>query len=230
MTSTADIVFLIDVDNTLLNNDQVIEDFRTRLKEGLGNARAAQYWAGFEQLRDELGYVDYLGALQRLRAVQSPIEMNDPKLLQMARFMIDYPFADRLYPGALAALQHLQKSARTVIVSDGDIVFQPRKIERSGLGEAVDGQVLIYIHKEHMLDTIAAVYPAGQYVMIDDKLRILSAMKAIWGERLTTVFVRQGHYALDADAIAAFPAADITIEQIADLVQVDWTNLKGLSP
>lgn len=220
---TCDIVFLIDVDNTLLDNDAVIADLHAHIEAELGPALAVRYWAGFEAMRDELGYVDYLGAVQRLRRELSPVQMSASRLLQIGHFMIDYPFADRLYPGALLALQHLQTTGPTVIVSDGDVVFQPRKIERSGLWSAVDGQVLIYVHKEQMLETIAQLHPARRYVMIDDKLRILCAMKAIWGDRLTTVFVRQGHYALDTQAIAGFTAADITIERIADLSGLNWT-------
>jgi FMN phosphatase YigB (HAD superfamily) len=227
MPSLSVIVFFIDVDNTLLDNDHVIADYRAELEKQLGKARGDLYWVGFEALRDALGYVDYLGALQRLRAVQSPVDMNDPKLLQIGRFMIDYPFADRLYPGALAALQHLRKNGVTVIVSDGDIVLQPRKVEQAGLWSAVDGKVLVYVHKQRMLDTLSQLYPADHYVMIDDKLNILSAMKEIWRDRLTTVFVRQGHYAFDTDAIATLPAADITINHIADLVDIDWAKLKG---
>ncbi|AMM26413.1 HAD family hydrolase [Variovorax sp. PAMC 28711] len=221
---TRDIVFLIDVDNTLLDNDGVIADLHTHIEAELGEALAARYWAGLEALRDELGYVDYLGAVQRLRREMDPLQISDPRLLQIGRYMVDYPFADRLYPGALPALQYLQTTGSAVIVSDGDVVFQPRKVERSGLWGAVDGQVLIYVHKEHMLETIAQLYPARRYVMIDDKLRILAAMKAIWGARLTTVFVRQGHYALDTEAIAGFEPADITIERIADLSTLTWTH------
>ncbi len=219
-----DIVFLIDVDNTLLDNDRVIADLHTHIEAQLGATLAARYWAGFEALRDELGYVDYLGAIQRLRREVDAVQMNDPRLLQIGRFMIDYPFADRLYPGALSALQQLRATGPTVIVSDGDVVFQPRKVERSGLWGAVDGQVLIYVHKEEMLETIAQRHPSRRYVMIDDKLRILSAMKALWGARLTTVFVRQGHYAFDTQDIAGFPAADLTIESIADLSTLTWTD------
>lgn len=230
MTSAAATVFLIDVDNTLLDNDHVIADYEAQLEKQLGKARADLYWAGFEALRDALGYVDYLGALQRLRAAQSPVDMSDPKLLQMGRFMIDYPFADRLYPGALAALQRLRQNGVTVIVSDGDVVLQPRKIEQAGLWAAVDGKVLVYVHKQRMLDTLSQLYPAEHYVMIDDKLKILSEMKSIWRDRLTTVFVRQGHYAFDTDAIAPLPAADITIDHIAELLGIDWTKLKAHTP
>jgi FMN phosphatase YigB (HAD superfamily) len=169
-------------------------------------------------LRAELGYVDYLGALQRYRLD----DMCDARLLSMSSFLIDYPFAGRLYPGALDAVRHAKAAGSAVILSDGDVVFQPRKIARSGLWAAVDGRVLIYIHKEAMLEAVAAAFPARRYVMIDDKLRILAAMKKVWGDRLTTVFPRQGHYAFDAAALAAYPPADITIERIGDLVAIDW--------
>jgi FMN phosphatase YigB (HAD superfamily) len=222
MNEPADIVFLIDVDNTLLDNDQLIADLHTHIEAELGAGSGAAYWAGFEALRDELGYVDYLGAIQRLRATLDPASMSDPRLLKIGRYMVDYPFADRLYPGALLALQTLQSHGKTVIVSDGDVVFQPRKIDHSGLWGAVNGEVLIYVHKEQMLEAIEQHHPARHYVMIDDKLRILSAMKAIWGPRLTTVFVRQGHYALDAQAIAAFTPADLTIDHIGELATRGW--------
>jgi len=221
MTPNSDTVFLIDVDNTLLDNDRVIGDLRAHLEQTFGAASADRYWAAFEALRTELGYVDYLGALQRYRAEESHRGMSDSRLLLMSSFLIDYPFADRLYPGALDALKHLRRHGSTVILSDGDVVFQPRKVQRSGLWEAVEGRVLIYVHKEQMLDAIEECHPARHYVMVDDKLRLLSAMKAIWGPRLTTVFVRQGHYALDTQAIAAYAPADITIDRIGDLIQLD---------
>ena len=165
-------------------------------------------------MRVELGYTDYLGALQRYRLE----DMCDPRLLMMSLFLVDYPFANRLYPGSLDALEHVRAWRETVVLSDGDVVFQPRKVQRSGQWEAVEGRVLIYIHKEQMLDDIEQRYPAGHYVMIDDKLRILAAMKRIWGNRLTTIWLRQGHYALDFEAIAIYPPADITIERIGDLL------------
>ncbi|RSZ30400.1 MULTISPECIES: HAD family hydrolase [unclassified Variovorax] len=224
MTSPSSTVFLIDVDNTLLDNDRVIADLGTRLEQALGADSAGRYWTALEQLRDELGYVDYLGALQRYRAGESSLGMSDPRLLQMSNFLIDYPFADRLYPGALETLEHLRRHGPTVILSDGDVVFQPRKVQRSGLWEATGGRVLIYVHKEEMLDAVEQSHPARHYVMIDDKLRILSAMKAIWGPRLTTVFVRQGHYALDTQAIAAYAPADITVERISDLINFDFPS------
>jgi FMN phosphatase YigB (HAD superfamily) len=224
MTPPPATVFLIDVDNTLLDNDRVVADLRAHLEQAFGAESAGRYWVAFEQLRSELGYVDYLGALQRYRAEESRRGMSDSRLLLMSSFLIDYPFADRLYPGALEALKHLRRHGPTVILSDGDVVFQPRKVQRSGLWEATEGRVLIYVHKEQMLDTIEQCHPARHYVMVDDKLRILSAMKAIWGPRLTTVFVRQGHYALDAQAIAAYAPADITIERIGDLINFDFPS------
>jgi FMN phosphatase YigB (HAD superfamily) len=213
----AGVVFLLDCDNTLLDNDRVQEDLRRHLTREFGAENCARYWEIFEALRVELGYADYLGALQRYRLG----DLHDPKLLLMSAWLVDYPFADRVYPGALAALEHLQRIGPTVILSDGDVVFQPRKIERSGLWDAVEGRVLVYIHKEEMLDDVAQRYPAKRYVMVDDKLHILAAMKAIWGERLTTVFPRQGHYALDPAILSASPPADITIERIAELAHFD---------
>jgi len=224
MTQTPATVFLIDVDNTLLDNDRFIADLHARLDEAFGAEVASRYWTGFEKLRDELGYVDYLGALQLFRAGAGRSGMSDPQLLRMSGFVVDYPFADRLYPGALETLKHLRRHGPTVILSDGDVVLQPRKVQRSGLWEATEGRVLIYVHKEEMLDAVEQHHPARHYVMIDDKLRILSAMKAIWGPRLTTVFVRQGHYALDAGADAAHAPADITVERISDLINFDFPS------
>ena len=210
---TQDTVFLLDVDNTLLDNDAVIADLRRHLVEAFGPECDERYWDIFEQLRTELGYADYLGALQRYR-IERPREAH---VLQISLFLLHYPFASRVYPGAFDAIRHLRTRGRTVILSDGDVVFQPRKIERSGLWAAMDGDVLIYIHKEQMLDDVERRYPARRYVMVDDKLRILAAMKTTWGARLTTVFVRQGHYATDAALVAGYPAADIAIEAIGEL-------------
>jgi FMN phosphatase YigB (HAD superfamily) len=209
----ADTVYLLDVDNTLLDNDAVIADLRRHIADALGDDCERQYWVIFEQLRSELGYADYLGALQRYR-MEHPRETH---VLNISLFLLHYPFASRVYPGALEAIRTLNTRGRAVILSDGDVVFQPRKIERSGLWAAVAGEVLIYIHKEQMLDEVERRYPAARYVMVDDKLRILTAMKAIWGRRLTTVFVRQGHYAHEAQHINGYPAADTTIERIAEL-------------
>jgi FMN phosphatase YigB (HAD superfamily) len=206
-------VFLLDVDNTLLDNDAVTDDLRRHLAGSLGEQPARRYWELFEQLRDELGYADYLGALQRYR-IENP---RDTALLGASLFLLQYPFATRVYPGALDAIHQLERRGRVAILSDGDVVFQPRKVDRSGLWGAVEGNVLIYIHKEHMLDDVERRFPAERYVMVDDKIRILTAMKDVWGTKLTTVFVRQGHYALDAALVAQYPPADITIERIADL-------------
>jgi FMN phosphatase YigB (HAD superfamily) len=206
-------VFLLDVDNTLLDNDSVTADLKEHLVSNFGEERARRYWELFEELRSELGYADYLGALQRYR-VENP---RDTNLLEASLFLLHYPFANRVYPGTLDAIDHLERRGRVVILSDGDVVFQPRKIERSGIWGAVEGKVLIYIHKEQMLDDVERRYPAEHYVMVDDKVRILTAMKDIWRDRLTTVFVRQGHYALDTASVAKYPPADITIERIGDL-------------
>jgi FMN phosphatase YigB (HAD superfamily) len=209
-----DLVFLLDVDNTLLDNDSVYRDLSVHLANEFGTENRDRYWEIFEALRAEVGYADYLGALQRYRLSA----MNDPRLLLMSSYLVDYPFADRLYPGSLHAIKHLRSRAPAVILSDGDVVFQPRKVQRSGLWDAVEGRVLIYIHKEQSLDDLQRRYPARHYVMVDDKLRILAAMKQVLGERLTSVFVRQGRYALDPANIAAYPAADMSIDHIADLI------------
>jgi FMN phosphatase YigB (HAD superfamily) len=223
MTSPQEVVFLFDVDNTLLDNDRVQDDLRNHLEQEFGAETRDRYFAILEELYAELGYADYLGALQRYRIE----DLCDPRLLMMSSFLVDYPFANRLYPGSLDALEHVRAWGPTVILSDGDVVFQPRKVQRSGLWEAVQGRVLIYIHKEQMLDEVEKRYPARRYVMVDDKLRILAAMKRIWGDRLTTVWPRQGHYALDRKAIATYPSADIAIERIGDLVNYDLTALLG---
>ncbi|HET7909961.1 MAG TPA: HAD family hydrolase [Nitrospira sp.] len=223
MTASNEVVFLFDVDNTLLNNDSVQDDLLLHIEREFGAANRNRYWAIFEGLRAELGYADYLGALQRYRLEAT----CDPRLLMMSSFLVDYPFANRLYPGSLDVLEHCRRWGPTVILSDGDVVFQPRKVQRSGLWEAVEGRVLIYIHKEQMLDDVEQRYPARRYVMVDDKLRILAAMKRIQKSRLTTIFPRQGHYALDPENIAAYPPADITIERIGDLIHYDLLVLLG---
>jgi FMN phosphatase YigB (HAD superfamily) len=217
----ARVVFLFDVDNTLLDNDRVTADLKGHLETQVGPQRAGRYWTLFEQLREELGYADYLGALQRYR-VEYP---RDPKLLTVSHFLINYPFANRLYPNSLDAIERVKAWGPAVILSDGDVVFQPRKIDRSGLFEAVDGNVLIYVHKEKELDDVAARFPAEHYVLVDDKPRILAAVKAGWGARVTTVFPRQGHYALDAQAVAKYPPADIAIERIGGLLDYDLPTL-----
>jgi hypothetical protein len=199
----------------------VTEDLLRYLEREVGRERQERYWAIFEQLRVELGYADYLGALQRYRT-EYP---RDPHLLTVSHFLINYPFADRLYPNAIEVIEQVKRWGTVAILSDGDVVFQPRKVERSGLCEAVGGNVLIYIHKEQELDDVEQRYPAEHYVLVDDKLRILSAVKAIWGSRVTTVFPRQGHYALDRQALAHFPPADVTIARIGDLLNHDLSTL-----
>jgi FMN phosphatase YigB (HAD superfamily) len=210
------VVFLLDVDNTLLDNDRVTADLRRHLLGEVGAEGGERYWTIFEQLRTELGYADYLGALQRYR-VEYP---RDTHLLAVSRFLVDYPFANRLYPESLDVLDRLRQWGPTVILSDGDVVFQPRKAERSGLFDAVEGRVLIYIHKEQELDDVERRHPADRYVMVDDKLRLLTAIKAHWRDRVTTVFVRQGHYARDP-VVATCPPADLTIERIGELLHHD---------
>jgi FMN phosphatase YigB (HAD superfamily) len=221
MTEAPRIVFLFDVDNTLVDNDRVQADLKEHLAQTYGPATRDRYWDILEELRQELGYVDYLGALERYRVEA----LHRPEVLRMSSWLVDYPFADRLYPGALDAVKHVQQWGTHVILSDGDAVFQPRKVERSGIWRAFDGRVLIYIHKEEELDDVARLYPADHYVMIDDKLRILSAVKKIWGERVTTVFPKQGHYALDPEILAECPPADIELAEISDLVSYDLPAL-----
>jgi len=219
------IVFLVDVDNTLLDNDRVQADIRQHLDREYGPACRDRYWAILEELMSEIGYRDYLGALQRYRE-EHPTDIT---LLAMSSFLVDYPFANRLFPHSLDVLERFRAWGRTVILSDGDVVFQPRKVERSGIAEAVEKHVLIYIHKERALEDVERRYPADHYVLVDDKIRILSAVKKIWGERVTTVFVRQGKFALDRKIIGAFPPADLSVDRIADLLDIDLAALNSSS-
>lgn len=218
-----DVVFLFDVDNTLLDNDRVTADLRRHLEREVGAERGQRYWAIFEELRGQLGYADYLGALQRYR-IEHP---RDPHLLTVSHYLVNYPFANRLFPGSLDVVEYCRGLGQAVIVTDGDVVFQPRKIERSGLYEAFDGHVLIYVHKEAELADVEARYPAAHYVLIDDKLKILTAAKRHWGHRLTTVFPRQGHYAADPKVLATYPPADLAIDRIGDLIQYDVDKLRA---
>jgi FMN phosphatase YigB (HAD superfamily) len=217
------VVFLFDVDNTLLDNDRISADLQRHLEREVGPERQQRYWAIFEQLRAELGYADYLGALQHYRGTYP----RDPHLLTVSQFLIEYPFANRLYPNSLDAVDYVKQFGKPVILSDGDVVFQPQKIRRSGLFDAFDGAILIYVHKEYELDDVAQRYPADHYVLIDDKLRILTAVKKIWGGRVTTVFPRQGHYALDEQLVSSFPPADLTINRIGEVVDLDFQALAG---
>jgi FMN phosphatase YigB (HAD superfamily) len=225
MTPSDPIVFLVDVDNTLLDNDAIQQDLKDHLERAFGLASRERYWTILEELFAELGYRDYIGALQRYR-VEHP---RDVELLSMSSFLLYYPFADRLFPAALEVLKRLRSLGPTAILSDGDVVFQPRKVERAGLSDAVGGRVLIYIHKEEALDDVERRYPAAHYVVVDDKLRILEAVKRFWGGRVTTVFPRQGIYAHDPQVISAFPPADVTIERIGDLLDFDLPRLRTAS-
>jgi FMN phosphatase YigB (HAD superfamily) len=219
--SVAPIVFLLDVDNTLLDNDRVTADLKNHLASHVGDD-SRRYWEIFEDLRKELGYADYLGALQRYRIENT----HDTRLLEISHYLVNYPFANRLYPGSLDAIEHLDGFGTTVVLSDGDVVFQPRKVSRSGLFESVNGRVLIYIHKEQELEQVERLYPAEHYVLIDDKIRILTAIKKVWGNRVTTIFPRQGHYAMAPD-VADYPPADIAIGRIGELVDYDLPAMLG---
>jgi FMN phosphatase YigB (HAD superfamily) len=219
--TTQPVVFLFDVDNTLLDNDRVTADLKHHLESTVGPDRALRYWAIFEQLRTELGYADYLGALQRYRS-EYP---HDPRLFEVSRFLVDYPFAERLYANSLAVVEHVKPWGTAVILSDGDVVFQPRKVDRSGLFAAVGGHVLIYVHKEHELAEVERRFPAEHYVLVDDKRRILASIKKSWGPRVTTVFPRQGHYAHDPQILSSYPPADVSIERIGDLLDYDLQTL-----
>jgi FMN phosphatase YigB (HAD superfamily) len=221
MTPTHPVVFLVDVDDTLLDNDRIQQDLLRHLEVNFGTACRDRYWTIQEDLFVELGYRDYLGALQVYR-LENP---RLPQLLTMASYLVDYPFAERLYPGALEVLAHLSRWGPTVIVSDGDVVFQPRKVQRAGIWKAADGHVLIYVHKELMLDDVAERYPAQHYIFVDDKLRILTAVKRIWDKNVTTVFPRQGKYAHDPEAVATYPRPDLTVECIGDLLHHDINKL-----
>jgi len=223
MASPDPIVFLFDVDNTLLDNDRIQSDLKDHLERSFGAACRDRYWTILEELFSELGYRDYLGALQRYR-VEHP---RDQQLLSMSTFLIDYPFADRMFADAFAVLERARGWGRTVVLSDGDVVFQPRKVERAGIHAAVEGRVLIYIHKEEALDDVERRYPADHYVLVDDKLRILTAVKRQWGERVTTVFPRQGSYARDPKVLAAYPPADLAIERLGDLLGFDPARLRA---
>ena len=222
------LVFLVDVDNTLLDNDAIQQDLKDHLERAFGVAARERYWRILEDLFTQLGYRDYIGALQRYRA-EHP---RDVELLSMSSFLMDYPFADRLFPAALDVLKRLTSLGRTVILSDGDVVFQPRKVEHAGISDLVGGHVLIYIHKEEALDYVERRYPADHYVVVDDKLRILAAVKKFWGRRVTTVFPRQGIYAHDPKIAAEFPQADVTIERIGDLLDRDlsWLRPRSTNP
>jgi FMN phosphatase YigB (HAD superfamily) len=224
--SEGELVFLLDVDNTLLDNDQFGADLGARLEQAFGAEQRDRYWAIFAALREEVSYADYLLALERFRVGLD----DDPELLEMSSFMLEYPFADRLYPRAIEAIAHLSKLGLPVVMSDGDVVFQPRKIERSGIWDAVQGRVLIYMHKERALDAMRRRYPARHYVMVDDKAQLLAAMKRVLGPKLTTVFVHQGHYAAQSANTVIDPPPDLEIERIGDLLDHGLPDFIATSP
>jgi FMN phosphatase YigB (HAD superfamily) len=215
------VVFLLDVDNTLLDNDTAQNDYLAEIRRTVSSEASQRYWEIFQDIAKELGYADYLGALERYRLE----DMHDPKLLHVSLYLLDYEFEERLYPQAIEVIQYLNTRSTVVLLTDGDVVFQPRKILRAGLWDAVGGKVLIYIHKEQELREVERRFPAQHYVMVDDKLRILTAIKQRWGERVTTVFVKQGHYAKDANILAAYPPADIHLEHIGDLLNDEVDTL-----
>jgi len=217
MTRTHELVFLFDVDNTLLDNDHVERDLRQHLSQTISAQAKERYFEIFEKIRHDIGYADFLGALEQYRIEK----MHDPRVLRISIWLVDYPFAQRLYPDALDVVDHVRHWGVPVILSDGDAVFQPRKVEQSGLWDAFKGHVLIYIHKETILEDVEKFYPAEHYVMVDDKLRLLAAIKQFWGKRVTTVFVKQGHYANDPEIMARFPAADIQVDRIGDMLNYD---------
>jgi FMN phosphatase YigB (HAD superfamily) len=220
--SEAATVFLLDVDNTLLDNDRFAADLGDELEKCFGAAQRARYWDIFAQRRTALGLADYLGSLQEFRTGLD----DDPRLLDMSQYLLEYPFTSRLFPRALEAIAHLRSLGFPIVLSDGDIVFQPRKIQRSGIWDAVEGRVMIYLHKEKVLDHMQRRFPAKHYVMVDDKANLLAAMKSVLGAQLTTVFVRQGHYALAAESNSVVPAPDLVIERIADLLNHNSTDFK----
>ncbi len=222
MLNAGEMIFLLDVDNTLLDNDRFAADLGDRLEQAFGAPERARYWAIFGRLREQLGLADYLGTLQAFRAGLD----DHPDLLAMSEFLLEYPFAARLFPRALEAVAHLRTLGRPAVLSDGEVVFQPRKIQRSGIWEAVEGRVMIYVHKERVLDHMQRRYPANHYVMVDDKPNLLGAMKSTLKDRLTTVFVRQGHYALATESNSVDPAPDMTIERIGDLINLNLSDFQ----
>jgi FMN phosphatase YigB (HAD superfamily) len=217
-----EIVFLLDVDNTLLDNDGFQAELGARIEEWFGVEHRQRYWQIFEDLRAKFGVADYLGSLQAFRGGVD----DDPRLLQMSQFLLEFPFPKLLFPGALPAIAHLRAMGLPVVLSDGDVVFQPRKIQHSGIWDAVQGAVLIYLHKEKVMDHVQKRYPAPHYVVVDDKPNLLAAMKLVMREKLTTVFVRQGHYALTAGSNSVTPPPDRVIERIGDLTALNLSDFK----
>jgi len=208
------LVILFDVDNTLLDNDAIVADLRHHLEQVAGPKSVERYFQEFEEIREEMGYADYLGALQHYRA-EDPY---DADFMRISFYLLSYPFRQRLFPGALEVAEEYSKLGTTVILTDGDVVFQPWKIVRSGLYEAFEGRVMIQIHKEKELFCVEQRFPAERFILVDDKLRLLHETKKVWGDRLTTIFPKQGHYAHDPKILAAYPPADIAVDGIGDLL------------
>jgi beta-phosphoglucomutase-like phosphatase (HAD superfamily) len=223
MPLTHDTVFLFDVDDTLLDNDAVKADLKERVLQKFGKDACDRFWSIYEEQRAKHGYADFLGTLERFRLEH----IYDPKVLLLPIWMMEYPFADRLYPGALAVVRHVRQWGLPVILTDGDGVFQPYKLKRSGLWDAFDGHVLGYIQKDTELDAVERAYPARRYVLVDDKLKVLNAVKGIWGDRVTTVFVKQGHYANDPKTLASEPAADVMADRIAELMMHEFSATRA---
>jgi FMN phosphatase YigB (HAD superfamily) len=216
------LVFLLDVDNTLLDNDRFGADLGERLEQAFGAAERARYWTIFGERRAQLGLADYLGSLQLFRTGLD----DHPQLLRMSEYLLEYPFSALVYPQALTAIAHLAAMGTPVVLSDGDVVFQPRKIQHAGIWDAVAGRVLIYLHKERVLDHVQQRFPASHYVMVDDKPNLLAAMKTVLGSKLTTVFVRQGHYAHDVQSNTQLPPPDRVIERIGDLLTLNLSDFQ----
>ena len=220
--SRGPVVFLLDVDNTLLDNDRFGADLGNRLECSFGPSERERYWQIFSNRREQLGFADYLGSLQLFRTGHD----DDSQLLALGEYMLEYPFAELAYPQAFETIAHLQTFGRPVVLSDGDVVFQPRKIKNSGIWNALDGHVMIYLHKERVLDHVQQRYPAAHYVMVDDKPNLLAAMKSVLGNKLTTVFVRQGHYALAGQSNRQSPPPDRMIERIGDLLTLNLSDFQ----
>ncbi len=213
-------VFLLDVDNTLLDNDQVRTQLEAAVTDAVGPARATRLWEIYEAVREELDFVNFPETLERFSR-----ECDEVACLgRLSSILYGFPFAECLYPGALQAIHHVKSLGLPVILSDGDQLFQRYKIRAAGLETAVDGRVLVYVHKEQSTDDIRKRYPATHYVMVDDKPRIHTAMKAVLGDQVTTVMVCQGKYAADP-AQHDYPDPDVTLDSIQDLVQLTAAQL-----
>jgi FMN phosphatase YigB (HAD superfamily) len=233
---TNPLVVLLDVDNTLLDNDRFAVDLSAYLLKQFGADGRDRYWRLFAQRRDDLGYADYLGAVQAFRGGYD----DDRDRLGLSAFVLDYPFAERLYPRALEVLAHLRACAPTVIFTEGDLVFQPRKLRSAGIWDAAGGQAIVCLHKTFALTLLHRRYPAAHYFMIDDKPALLAAMKRLLGTALTTVLVHQGQYARESSAgfqerrvpplPSTRPRPDLEIERIADLLGRDPTRWGPSAP